>query len=56
MPDFVYVLAVLACPIVMGTMMLMMMRGGHSHQDHGDVTGEVARLRDEVERLRAERS
>jgi hypothetical protein len=59
MPDLIYLLAVLACPIAMGAMMLVMMRGKHDH-DHSDGapiggTDEVARLRAEVEQLRAER-
>jgi uncharacterized protein YbaR (Trm112 family) len=59
MPDLIYLLAVLACPITMGAMMLFMMRGKHDNQhNHGAPSGttdEVARLRAEVEQLRAER-
>lgn len=50
MPDVVYLLAVLACPIAMGVMMLVMMRSGGQHQTGAD---EVAHLRAEVEQLRA---
>lgn len=58
MPDLIYLLAVLACPVGMGVMMLVMMRGNHSdHSDHGTATSdEVAELRAEVERLRSQRS
>lgn len=55
MPDLVYLLAVLACPIIMGVMMLVMMRSGDHRQppSNGSDGGEVAQLRAEVERLRA---
>lgn len=51
MPDLIYLLAVLACPVGMGVMMLVMMRGNHSQRrdEHDD---EVARLRAEVDHLR----
>ena len=55
MPDLIYLLAVLACPIVMGVMMLVMMRSG-DHQTQPSISpqaDEVAQLRWEVERLRA---
>lgn len=55
MPDLIYLLAVLACPIMMGAMMLVMMRGNHNHDAPGGSPDEVARLREEVEQLRAER-
>lgn len=52
-------LAVLACPVVMGVMMWMMMRGSGSQQSgsQGDqaAAAEVARLRAEVDQLRAGR-
>lgn len=59
MPDLIYLLAVLACPVGMGVMMLVMMRGNHSdHGNHGTgaTSDEVAELRAEVERLRSQRS
>jgi hypothetical protein len=55
MPDLIYLLAVLACPIMMGAMMLVMMRGKHNHQATSQSPDEIARLRAEVEQLRAER-
>lgn len=56
MPDLIYLLAVLACPIGMGVMMLVMMRGNHGHKTEPSSGDEVARLRAEVEQLRAARS
>lgn len=62
MPDLIYLLAVLACPVGMGLMMLMMMRGTRGHHGNQDNRGsgadgdEVAQLRAEVERLRVQRS
>jgi hypothetical protein len=55
MPDLIYLLALLACPIGMGVMMLVMMRGNHGHGGAPASGDEVARLRAEVEQLRAER-
>jgi len=55
MPDLIYLLAVLACPIAMGAMMLVMMRGNRSHQAPTGNADEVSRLRAEIEQLRAER-
>jgi hypothetical protein len=56
MSDLIYLLAVLACPIGMGVMMLLMMRGNHGHKVEPSSDDEVARLRAEVEQFRAERS
>ncbi|MGH3468237.1 MAG: hypothetical protein ACRDQF_10960 [Thermocrispum sp.] len=53
--DALYVLALLACPIGMGLMMWMMMRGG-SRQDPPQQPGqdaEIAGLREELDQLRA---
>jgi hypothetical protein len=56
MRDLIYLLAVLACPVGMGLMMLLMMRGGHGNHNSAAGGDEVARLRAEVEQLRAENS
>lgn len=52
-------LAVLACPVGMGVMMWMMMRGsgakGSGSQGDPAAAQEVARLRAEVDQLRAAR-
>lgn len=53
MPEGLYALAVLACPVGMGVMMWAMMRGGH-RPSHGGSThdSDLAALRAEVEQLR----
>jgi hypothetical protein len=58
MPESLYVLAVLACPIGMGAMMWFMMRGGTGKQDATDSQdaardAELTQLRAEVDQLRA---
>lgn len=50
--DF-YLLVVLACPIAMGLMMWMMMRGGKSERPHSGRDQDIADLRAEVDQLRA---
>ena len=55
MPDLIYLLAVLACPVGMGLMMLMMMRGNHGNDESAASSDDVAQLRAQVERLRAQR-
>jgi hypothetical protein len=60
MTEAFYALAVLACPVGMGVMMWLMMRGGNhaaptpqpSQPSAGDA--ELAALRAEVDQLRAE--
>jgi len=49
-------LVILACPVVMGLMMWMMMRGGNSQtaQQSQPQSDEIVRLRAEVDQLRAE--
>lgn len=49
MPDLIYLIAMIACPVAMG----LMMRGNHGSGAQSD---EVAQLRAEVEGLRAQRS
>jgi len=61
MQSLLLTLAVLACPVGMGLMMVMMMRGGRRSSNDGQATVsgvelEVAELRSEVERLKAERA
>jgi len=62
MQSLLLTLAVLACPVGMGLMMvMMMMRGGRRSSNDGQATVsgvelEVAELRSEVERLKAERA
>lgn len=48
-------LALLACPIGMGLMMWLMMRGQRGPQEpqHGERDAEVTKLRAEVDQLRA---
>lgn len=56
MSELFYSLALLACPVGMGVMMWLMMRGkGHdaSHTSDGAPSGdEITRLRAEVDQLR----
>jgi hypothetical protein len=66
MQAFFYGLAALACPLGMGLMMWMMMRGQRSGAtttgdsaapvDAGDRAGDVAALRAEIEHLKADRA
>lgn len=72
MQAFFYGIAVLACPVGMGLMMWMMMRGqknsggnnngggggGNSDGPSGgpDTTGQVAALRAEIDQLKADRA
>lgn len=58
MQSLLLTLAVLACPVGMGAMMWMMMRG--QHKDTGDTGGQgqqqVEQLRAEIDQLKAERA
>ena len=63
MQQLFYSLALLACPIGMGLMMWMMMRGQHTNSaaattgsDRPDDLRQVAQLRAEIEQLKAERA
>ena len=49
-------LAVLACPVGMGLMAWMMMRGHGSKGSGQGGQDEVARLRDEIDQLKADRA
>lgn len=54
-----YTIALLACPVGMGLMMFMMMRGqgkGHEEQAQPTDRSEVDALRAEIEALKAERA
>lgn len=57
MAQFIYPLALLACPVGMGLMMFFMMRGGKQSsptQSPATVnTAELARLRAEIDQLQA---
>lgn len=55
MAQLLYPLALLACPIGMGLMMWLMMRGGkhEAPQPSPSTTGELTRLQAEVDQLRA---
>jgi hypothetical protein len=59
-PELLYLLVVLACPVSMGIVMLVMMAGGSRRNDapepRPDRDSEIARLRAEVEQLRHERT
>lgn len=58
MSETLLTLAVLACPVGMGAMMWMMMRGGgksDAKQPHSGNDAELSRLRAEVEQMKAER-
>ena len=56
MSDLIYLLAILVCPVAMGAMMLVMMRGSHSDKSRVGAGDDVARLRAEVQQLREERN
>lgn len=57
MPQIFYSLAVLACPVGMGLMMWLMMRGGEQsappQATAPDNGAELARLRAEIDQLQA---
>ena len=56
MTEILYGLALLACPIGMGVMMWLMMRGGHrpGAASRGQDTADLDALRAEVEQLRTQ--
>lgn len=53
MPEVLYGAALLACPVGMGIMMWLMMRGGNHASDRGTSRQELEDLRAEVDQLRA---
>lgn len=58
MPELLYTLAVLACPVGMGLMMWRMHRGGHGGgqaESPAEKQAELSALRAEIDALRAER-
>ena len=57
MSETLYALAVLACPVGMGAMMWMMMRGQHKtlDSDTGVKQAELTALRAQLDQLQAER-
>jgi hypothetical protein len=57
MPEQLYLLALLACPVAMGLLMWIMMRGKQQQAPTATDSShsELARLRAEVDQLRAER-
>ncbi|MBA3798201.1 MAG: hypothetical protein H0X18_03665 [Geodermatophilaceae bacterium] len=59
MPESLYALALLACPVGMGLMMWMMMRGGSKQQPAEGETAtkqaELTRMQAEIDQLQAER-
>lgn len=57
MQQVLWAIAVLACPVGMGLMMWLMMRGQRKGPgETGTSEEQVAQLRAEVERLKAERA
>jgi hypothetical protein len=55
MQSVLLVAATLACPVGMGLMMWMMMRGhGGNHQSASPVNEQIDELRAEIERLKSE--
>ncbi len=53
MSQVLYSLAFLACPVGMGVMMWMMMRGSHAKDSSATPDPDITRLRAEVDQLRA---
>jgi hypothetical protein len=57
MESLLFSLALLACPVGMGLMMWMMMRGSRPHSPSPtDRSDELAQLRSEIDQLRRDRS
>ena len=56
MESLLYGIAVLACPVGMGAMMWMMMRGQRGTDSSPKGPDQIAELRSEIEQLKAERA
>ncbi len=60
MPDLLYLLAVLACPVSMAAMMWFMSRSHRRQQDDptglADKQAELAHLQAQIDRLRAQQA
>ena len=57
MPEALFALALLACPVVMGAMMWMMMRGKKAQPGDGEAKrAELAALQAQIGQLRAEQA
>jgi hypothetical protein len=54
--SLLYALAVLACPVGMGAMMWMMMRGQRTGSGESGGQQQVSQLRAEIDQLKAERA
>lgn len=58
MPEALYALALLACPLAMGVMMWAMMRGKNQQSPVADTAGkqaELAALQAQIDQLQAQR-
>ena len=58
MPESLFALALLACPVGMGLMMWLMMRGNHQQPAAGDAAAkqaELAGLQAQIDQLQARR-
>ncbi|GAA1194561.1 hypothetical protein [Pseudonocardia alaniniphila] len=56
MQSLLYGVAVLACPVGMGVMMWMMMRGQRRRPDDASAEQQLAALRAEIDILKADRA
>lgn len=56
MGSSLFAVAVLACPIGMGAMMWLMMRGQNKNSGNGSAEQQLGQLRSEIDELKAERA